>query len=163
MKHVPPTPAPVAAGAPIRLVLADDDELARAAIALRLCEFDDLAVVGEAGDGSQLLAAVEALQPDLVLTDITMPVMDGITAAARIRDRFASVRVVMVSMHDTGGFLERAIAAGAHGYLRKDVSGAELHRAIHTVMAGTPYVASVIARSVAAVREAATPMVGPAS
>lgn len=124
---------------PIRVVLADDHDLVRLGIAALLADVEGVEVVGEAADGEELIALVERLQPDLAMTDITMPGLDGLTAVAQIHARWPQVRLVVLSMHDTADFVQRAVANGACGYLMKDTPADELSHAIRTVMATGSY------------------------
>ena len=91
----------VAARDAIRVVLADDHELVRSGIVALLSFVEGVEVIAEARNGDELVALVEQLQPDLVMTDITMPGMDGLAAIAHIHRRWPQVRLVVLSMHDT--------------------------------------------------------------
>lgn len=132
--------------APSRIVLADDHDLVRAGIRSLLSQITGVSVVGEARNGNELIAAVERLQPDLVLTDINMPDMDGLVAIAQLHERCPQVRLVVLSSYDTADFIRRAIAQGACGYLTKDASPFELEQMVRSVMAGGRYFGTMIAR-----------------
>lgn len=131
---------------PLKVVLADDHELVRAALKALLSTLDGVEVVAEARDGEELLARLESVQPDVVLTDLSMPRMDGITAIARIRERFPSLRIIVVSMCDSVDFVKRAVASGASGYVLKHATPAELAQALRTVMATGSYFNSAVAK-----------------
>jgi DNA-binding NarL/FixJ family response regulator len=125
---------------PIRTVIADDHDLVRSGMKLLLETMDDVSVIAEARSGTELIAAVQRQQPDLVVTDITMPDVDGIAALGRIRELgLRDMRVVVVSMHDTPDVIRRAMAAGAHAYVMKGSPPTELEQAVRNVMAGRPY------------------------
>ncbi|HEY8708029.1 MAG TPA: response regulator transcription factor, partial [Burkholderiaceae bacterium] len=96
----------------IRVVLADDHDLVRSGIAALLTLVEGVEVIAEARDGDELISLVEHLQPDLVLTDITMPGMDGLAAVAYIHSRWPKVRLLVLSMHSTLDFVKRAVANG---------------------------------------------------
>lgn len=127
------------ASKPIRVVLADDHDLVRTGIKALLTMIDGVEVVAEARDGEELIALLPGIEPDLILTDISMPGMDGITAIGEIRGRYPEVKVLVLSMCDTVDFVKRAIASGACGYLMKDAPPFELEQAVRSVMATGSY------------------------
>lgn len=132
--------------APTRILLADDHDLVRAGIRSLLSQIAGVTVVAEARDGNELIAAVGRLQPDMVLTDINMPNMDGLVAIGQLRELYPQVRLVVLSSYDTADFIRRAVAQGACGYLTKDASPFELEQAVRSVMAGGKYFGTMIAR-----------------
>ena len=134
---------------PIRIVLADDHALVRAGIRA-LCEsFAGIEVVAEAGDGNQALEMVKAHQPDVVLIDIAMKVLNGLEATAQIKREFPQVYVIIVSMHGAEDYyVLQAFKAGAAGYLLKDAAVTELKAAITAVMRGEIYLSPQISRLV---------------
>ena len=134
------------AAATIRVVLADDHDLVRSGIKALLSMVDGVDVVAEARDGRELVTLVESLAPDVVMTDISMPGMDGIAAIAEIHARMPEVRVLVLSMYDTVDFVKRAVANGACGYLMKDAPPFELEQSIRSVMATGTYFSPVIAQ-----------------
>jgi DNA-binding NarL/FixJ family response regulator len=131
---------------PIRVVLADDHDLVRSGIKALLSMVEGVQVVAEARDGSELIQLVESLEPDIVMTDISMPRMDGITAIAQIHARHPQVRLLVLSMYDTVDFVKRAVANGACGYLMKDAPPFELEQAVRSVMATGSYFSPAIAQ-----------------
>ncbi len=124
-------------GEMIRVVIADDHAVVRAGLTALLATQTDVEVVGEASDGEEALRMVDALRPDVVVMDLTMPGVDGIEATRRIRERKAAPRVL--TMHDDAGFVRAAIDAGASGYLVKRAAGDELTTAIRRVHKGRAY------------------------
>ncbi|MBL8509219.1 MAG: response regulator transcription factor, partial [Chitinimonas sp.] len=104
----------------LRIVLAEDQALVRGALAALLGLEPDLAVIAEAGDGRAALALVESLQPDILLTDIEMPLMTGLELAQQVKTLRLPTRVVIVTTFGRAGYLRRAMAAGVGGYLLKD-------------------------------------------
>ncbi len=130
----------------VRVVLADDHELVRSGIKSLLSMVDGVEVIAEASDGSELIQLVDSLTPDLVMTDISMPGMDGITAIGEIHKRHPEVRLLVLSMYDTVDFVKRAVASGACGYLMKDAPPFELEQAVRSVMATGSYYSPVIAQ-----------------
>lgn len=120
----------------IRVLLADDQALVRGALAALLDLEADLTVVGEAGSGEGAVALADELSPDVVLMDVEMPGMDGIAATALIRHTQPSVQVLMVTTFGRPGFLRRALAAGASGFVVKDTPARELADAVRRVAAG---------------------------
>lgn len=120
----------------IRLVLAEDQAMVRGALAALLSLEPDLEVVGEAGDGPEAEAAVRALRPDVLVTDIEMPGRTGLEVAAWVRDAKLPTRVVILTTFGRAGYLRRALDAGALGYLLKDAPAAVLADAVRRVHAG---------------------------
>jgi DNA-binding NarL/FixJ family response regulator len=130
----------------IRIVLADDHDLVRSGIKALLSMVEGVQVIAEARDGKELIGLVEDLNPDIVMTDISMPGMDGITAIAEIHSKHPEVRLLVLSMYDTVDFVKRAVANGACGYLMKDAPPMELEQAVRSVMASGSYFSPAIAQ-----------------
>ncbi|MEO5671420.1 MAG: response regulator transcription factor [Ramlibacter sp.] len=131
---------------PIRIILADDHDLVRSGIKALLSMIDSVDVIAEARDGKELVGLVESLMPDIVMTDISMPGMDGITAISEIHSKHPEVRMLVLSMYDTVDFVKRAVANGACGYLMKDAPPFELEQAVRGVMATGSYFSPAIAQ-----------------
>jgi DNA-binding NarL/FixJ family response regulator len=121
---------------PVRVILADDHTLVRAGIRALLDKFPGVQVVGEAGDGREVLNLVRLHLPEVVLMDISMPGLNGLEATARIARDFANVRVIILSMHNNEQYYWRALKAGAAGYMLKKAATAELETALQRVMRG---------------------------
>lgn len=126
MQSARPTP-------PIRVVLADDHEIVRSGVLALLAQVQGVEVVGEAADGRTLLEVVDALHPDVVLTDISMPDGDGLAAIERIVAKHPEVRCVVLTMYDNVEVVKRAVAAGARGFVMKNSPRHELAQAILAV------------------------------
>ncbi len=139
MKNIP-------AAKSIRVVLADDHDLVRSGIKALLSMVEGVDVIAEARDGKELITLVESLLPDVVMTDISMPGMDGITAISEIHGKHPQVRLLVLSMYDTVDFVKRAVASGACGYLMKDAPPFELEQAVRSVMATGSYFSPAIAQ-----------------
>jgi len=137
----------------IRIILADDHELVRSGIKALLSMIEGVEVIAEARDGLELISLTEALNPDLVLTDISMPRMDGITAIAHLHASRPKVRLVVLSMYDTVDFIKRAVASGACGYLLKDTPPIELRQAVQRVMEYGNYFSPAISSRLLATSE----------
>jgi DNA-binding NarL/FixJ family response regulator len=121
-----------------RLMLADDHAETRQLLrALLTPEFD---VVAEAADGRALVSLTGDLAPDVVVTDIAMPAMDGIEAVLLIHARHPEIKIVLVTVHGDSTLVERGFAAGASGYVLKRVAGDDLVTAVHAVLDGERYV-----------------------
>jgi DNA-binding NarL/FixJ family response regulator len=134
------------ASQPIRVVLADDHDLVRSGIKALLSMLENVDVIAEARNGEELVTLVEDLKPDVVMTDISMPGMDGITAISQIHAKHPQVRLLVLSMYDTVDFVKRAVANGACGYLMKDAPPFELEQALRSVMATGSYFSPAIAQ-----------------
>ena len=130
----------------IRVVLVDDQALFRAGIRMLVASQPDLEVVGEAGDGKEALEIVRTARPDVVLMDIRMPVMDGLTATAEILARPEPPKVVMLTTFDLDEAAARAIRQGASGFLLKDADPEFLLAAIRTVHSGSSVIAASATR-----------------
>jgi DNA-binding NarL/FixJ family response regulator len=124
------------AEAPIRVFLADDHPVVREGLRTFLESRDGIEVVGEAGDGESAVTSIERLQPDVVLMDLVMPGMGGVTAIRRIRERVPSARVVVLTSFASDDQVIPAVQAGAAGYLLKDVEPSGLEAAIQLVHQG---------------------------
>lgn len=137
---------PASAAVPTRVLLVDDDALVRAGLSLMLDGAEGIAVVGEAGDGDEVPAAVDRHAPDVVLMDLRMPRTDGITATRRVRARPAPPEVIVLTTFDTDDNVLRALRAGAGGFLLKDSPPARIAEAIRRVAAGDPILSPAITR-----------------
>jgi DNA-binding NarL/FixJ family response regulator len=135
---------------PIRVLLVDDQRLMREGLRILLELEPDLQIAGEAGDGEAALEAYDSLQPDVVLMDIRMPGMDGVEATWRLRERWPSACVVILTTFDDDEYVFEGLRAGALGYLLKDVSGHDLAEALRTVAAGGALIEPSVARKVVA-------------
>jgi NarL family two-component system response regulator LiaR len=103
-----------------------------------LAVYDDLKLVGEAGDGEEAIHLCERLQPDVVLMDLLMPKMDGVTATRIIKERWPRVQVIALTSFKEKEYVEGALKAGANGYLLKNVSAEELVNAVRRAVSGQP-------------------------
>jgi DNA-binding NarL/FixJ family response regulator len=126
-------PAPVRAA---RLLIADDHALVREGLRTMLSGEDGIEVVAEAHDGEQALSLCRELEPDLVLMDVRMPVMDGLEATKRIKAEMPQTSVMMVTMHENPDYLFEAIKAGVAGYVLKDAPGERLVGAVKRTLDG---------------------------
>ncbi|MDQ1375800.1 MAG: hypothetical protein QOJ09_3138 [Actinomycetota bacterium] len=124
----------------------DDQELVRSGFAMLLGAQDDIEIVGEAGDGAAGVDQAAALQPDVVLMDVRMPVMDGIEATRRITALDPAPRVLVLTTFDLDEYVYAALQAGASGFLLKDAPAAELVRGVRVVAAGDSLLAPSITR-----------------
>lgn len=133
---------------PIKLLLVDDQRLMREGLRTLLELEDDFEIVGEAGDGQAGLDAYAQLQPDVVLMDIRMPVLNGVEATRRLLAHNPSARVIILTTFDDDANVFEGLRAGALGYLLKDVSGADLAAAVRTVAGGGALIEPSVARRV---------------
>ncbi|WP_460537233.1 response regulator [Chitinimonas naiadis] len=129
----------------LRIVLAEDQALVRGALAALLRLETGFQVVGDAGDGQAALQLVEQLQPDILLTDIEMPLMTGLELAQQVKQRGLPTRVVIVTTFGRAGYLNRAMQAGVAGYLLKDAPSEQLAAAIRRVAGGGRAIAPELA------------------
>jgi len=130
----------------ITVVLADDHAVLREGLRLLLQTTHDIAVVGEADDGHRTLTAVKKLQPDVVLLDIAMPLLNGLEAARRIALEVPATKVLILSAYHDHQHVQQALDAGASGYLTKQISSDDLFDAIREISAGKASFSPPIAR-----------------
>ena len=133
----------------IRLLLADDHRMLREGLR-RTLEEEGLEVVGEAADGEEALRLAAKLRPDVVLMDVTMPVLDGVEATRQLHEHLPEIPVVILSMHADREVLARAIRAGAAGYLVKDCSTDEVVRTVRLAANGETALSPELAASMLA-------------
>jgi DNA-binding NarL/FixJ family response regulator len=134
--------------APISVLVVDDQWLVRAGLVALLGDFDNVEVVGEAGDGNEALALVADLAPSIVLMDITMPRLNGLEATRRIAREHPASRVIVLSGHSGEQFVLEAMNAGASGYALKGSAPAELAMAIQAVARGELFLSPAISKHV---------------
>lgn len=134
--------------ASLRVLLADDHALVRAGMRSLLRDIEGVEVVGEAADGAEALELAARERPDAVLLDIAMRGMNGLEAAARLRERLPEAKVVILSMHTSEEYVLLALRAGASAYLIKDSATSELELALTSVMRGETYLSPAISRQV---------------
>jgi DNA-binding NarL/FixJ family response regulator len=133
---------------PVRVVIADDHPMFRDGLRAALATTPEVEVVGDAADGTQLVEIVERTTPDVVLTDLAMPGLDGTTATQRILERHPDVKVIMLTMHAGDEFVFRALRAGASGYLLKDAQREDIVLAVRTVAAGGTVYGGAVGRRI---------------
>ncbi|MDR7277856.1 DNA-binding NarL/FixJ family response regulator [Catenuloplanes atrovinosus] len=130
----------------VTVLIADDDALVRAGLAMMLDGFDDIEVAGAVGDGDEVAGAVDRLRPDVVLMDIRMPRLDGLAATEALRARRDPPEVIVLTTFDTDRHVQRAIRAGASGFLLKHTPPARIADAIRRVAAGEPMLSPEVLR-----------------
>src|SRR4030042_3257803 len=129
---------------PYRILLTDDHQLFREAIKTSIAGVPGLQVIGEAGDGAELMRLLGRTTPDLIILDISMPNLPGLDAAKIIKARNPDIKILILSMHKSGEFLRRALAVGIEGYLLKENALADLVTAIETIRRGGNYISSLL-------------------
>ncbi len=143
-------------GTPLRIVLADDHPVVREGLAAMLSGQPDFEVVGEAADGETAARLVRDLEPDVLLTDLRMPGLDGVALTAQVQRTSPSVRVLVLTTYDSDSDIVRAVEAGATGYMLKDTPAAQLFAAIRATARGeTVLTPSVATRLVSRLRSPA--------
>ena len=143
---------------PIRVMLADDHLMVRDGLKVFLCMYDDLDVVAEAEDGEQAIELCAQVQPDVILMDIIMPNLDGPAATARICKAFPQVQVIALTSFLEEDLVQRALQAGAKGYLLKDTHPDKLAKAIRDVHEGRLTIDSAAAQILAQAARQPTPI-----
>jgi DNA-binding NarL/FixJ family response regulator len=131
--------------APIRLLIVDDHPVVRNGLSGMFAGEPAFEVVGEAADGSEAVRRAQALSPDVILMDLRMPNMDGVSAIAALADAGVPARVLVLTTYDTDSDVLPAIEAGATGYLLKDAPATELFRAVRAAANGEAVLSPVIA------------------
>ncbi|GAA0599482.1 response regulator [Actinomadura livida] len=134
----------------LRIIVVDDHTVMRAGLVALLASEPAIEIVGEAGDGREAIALAARLRPDVALLDLRMPVLDGVAATTEIVAGPAGTRVLVLTTYDTDAEIERAIEAGAIGYLLKDTTRDELVAAIHSAARGETVLAPRVAERLVA-------------
>ena len=146
--------------AAIRVLLADDHSVVREGLRHVLAGAPELTVVGEAGTGPEAMSLAARERPDVMLLDLTMPGAGGLEVLRHLRSTLPDIRVLILSVHDDPEYVLESVRAGAHGYLRKDSSPAEIRQAIRAVYAGDAYFSPPVARHLTtALRDTTAPPV----
>lgn len=131
----------------IRVIVADDHTVLRDGLRYLLEAQGDIKIVGMAANGQEAVDQAAQSCPDVILMDISMPVMNGIEATRHICEICSNTKVAILSMHHTAEYMQRALEAGAVGYLLKDSAGAELVTAIRAIHQGKRYLSPQVAKS----------------
>ena len=139
----------MSASVPIRVLVVDDHAVVREGIRHVLSDGAEFTVVGEAQSGADAIASAERLQPNVVVLDISMPGGSGLHAVPDLLERVHGVRVLMLSVHEDLEYVLESLRAGAHGYLRKDSTPAELREAIRALHSGRTYYSPELASQMA--------------
>jgi DNA-binding NarL/FixJ family response regulator len=147
---------------PIRVLIVDDHSVVREGIRSVLGDAGAFTVVGEASSAAEAIAAVRQVAPDVVVLDVSMPGGSGLHAVPELLERAPTAHVLMLSVHDDPEYVIESVRAGAHGYLRKDSTPAELRTAIAAVHAGTGYYSPQLAGVLANALRSDTEPVGAA-
>ncbi|SHE76510.1 two component transcriptional regulator, LuxR family [Litoreibacter ascidiaceicola] len=123
----------------VKVLVVDDHPMVADGICAILESYDDIEVVATLSNGQEALDRVDELSPDVILMDLNMPQMGGLTATEFLLERKPDIRILILSMHDAPEYVSTAMSHGARGYLLKDVPTDEIHRAIQAVMRGETY------------------------
>jgi len=132
---------------PIRIVLADDHVLVRQGLK-SLLEREGFQVVAEASDGQEALSHVESLQPDIVVMDISMPILNGLNAAQKMSRSSPKTKTILLTQHDEGQYIREALEAGVKGYVLKSQVASDLLSAIRQVSRGQVYLSPGVSNAV---------------
>ena len=158
---IPPGSSPADTDTPLRVLVADDQATVREGLVTLLGLSPGIEVVGAAADGAQAITLTAELHPDVVLMDLSMPVVDGVTATARIRTQHPDTQVVVLTTFADDTNILAALQAGALGYLTKDAGRTQIARALHTAAAGQAVLdPAVHARLLAAAAQGGIPSTG---
>ena len=132
----------------LRIIIAEDHKTVREGIKLLVNAQDDMEVIGEAGDGEAVLALASKLDPDIVLMDISMPVLNGLKATKKLRSMKPDTKILTLTRHTDDGYLRQLINAGANGYVLKQSAPSELINAIRTVGSGNSFLDPAVTQKV---------------
>jgi two-component system response regulator NreC len=131
----------------LKILIADDHGIVRAGLKLLFERIPDMEVVAEAADGREAVRLTRELQPDIVIMDIGMPLLNGLDAAAQIIRENEKTGVIMLSMYADESYILRSLDAGAKGYLLKDKADDDIERAVRSVAIGRPFFSPSIAQA----------------
>ena len=123
----------------LRIVIAEDHQTVREGIKLLIGSQPDMEVIGEAGDGERALSLAEELKPDLMLIDVSMPIMNGLKATKKLRTKYPGLRILTLTRHADDGYLRQLISAGSNGYVLKQSAPDQLINAIRSVGQGNSF------------------------
>lgn len=130
----------------IRVLLVDDHIVLRDGLKSLLNHESDIEVIGDVGDGREAISAVESLRPDVILTDISMPGLNGIESVRMLRHEHPTLKIIILSMHSSQEYVLQSLQAGANGYVVKQAEASEVLAAIRSVMAGGAYLSPTISK-----------------
>jgi len=133
----------------IKVLLADDHGIVRAGLRRIVEESGDMEVVAEAADGRETLRLIKEILPDVAVIDISMPGLDGLEVVSQLHRQYPNLPILILTMHEEGQYVVRAIQAGAMGYLTKQSAPEQLVKAIHKVHAGSRYLTDEAAETLA--------------
>lgn len=133
---------------PYKVILADDHAIFRQGIRELIKDLEDFAVVGEAGDGLELLELLKEVRPDLIVLDISMPNLRGLEATEEIKKHYPQIKVLLLTMHKQKSLVQLGLQAGADVFLLKDDADAELLRALEALKQGRTYLSPLLANTV---------------
>ncbi|MEM7344157.1 MAG: response regulator transcription factor [Chloroflexota bacterium] len=125
----------------IRVMLVDDHAVVRSGLSAFLLAYDDLELIGEAGDGVEAVRFCDTIQPDVILMDMVMPDMDGAEATRTIREKYPHIQIIALTSFKEDDLIHKALESGAIGYLLKNISSHELAQAIRAAHSGRPTLA----------------------
>lgn len=133
----------------IKVIIADDHEIFRDGLKLMLQKQPDIIIMGEAGDGKELIELVKQNLPDVVITDVKMPNLDGVTATKHLTEHYPSIGIIALTMFDEEDLIVDMLEAGAKGYLLKNADKIEIIEAVHTVAGNEPHYCRLTSKKLA--------------
>ena len=140
------TPATSGAGRPIRVLVADDHPVVRKGLTSCLAQSSQIVIVGEATNGQDAMRKARELRPDLILMDIDMPLLNGLTASDLLRKENPNLKILVLSMHNDSDYIVRILQSGARGFILKQAPTEELVKAIEMIHSGETYFSQDVAR-----------------
>lgn len=132
----------------LRILLAEDHEIVRHGIKLLVDSQTDLEVIGEAGNGEIAVKMANELKPDIIVMDVSMPLLNGLKATRKIREKSAQMKILILTRHTDDGYLQQLLCAGANGYVLKQSAPEDLIRAIRVVASGEGYVDMTLTKKI---------------
>ena len=131
-----------------KVVIVEDHKLFREGLKSLLSDKEDLVVIGEAGDGIEAIRTIKKCQPELLLLDLSMPKMNGISVMKEIKNQFPEIKIMALTIHESDQYVLEAFEAGADGYCLKDAGRNELMVAVDSVLQGKRYISPSISENV---------------
>ncbi|MCB9056733.1 MAG: response regulator transcription factor [Chitinophagales bacterium] len=137
----------------IKVIITDDHKIFRTGVKNGILKYPNISVIGEAGNGKELLGILETIQPDIILLDLQMPVMDGLAALPIIKEKYPFIKVIILTMHNDASIVNKMIELGANSYLTLEANNEEIYNTIITCNAYGFHITEIMKKAIAIIYE----------